>query len=81
VQGDVVAVGVREGEGSTEGSVDRRGDDGVTVCGLETASAAVRAVEVRMLAGLTEAEQKDAFRILRGMVLSLRDGPGPADRT
>jgi len=47
---------------------------------LETASAAVRAVEVRMLAGLTEAEQKDAFRILRGMVLALRASPDPADR-
>ena len=47
---------------------------------LETASAAVRAVEVRMLAGLPEAEQKDAFRILRGMVLALRASPDPADR-
>jgi hypothetical protein len=34
-----------------------------------------------MLAGLTEAEQNDAFRILRGMVLSLRDSPGPTDRS
>src|SRR6476619_6238268 len=48
---------------------------------LATASAAVRSVEVRMLAGLTEAEQNDAFRILRGMVLSLRDIPGPTDRS
>jgi len=48
---------------------------------LATASAAVRSVEVRMLAGLTEAEQNDAFRILRGMVLSLRDSPGPTDRS
>ena len=48
---------------------------------LETASAAVRSVEVRMLAGLTEAEQRDAFRILRGMVLSLRDSPGRTDRS
>ena len=48
---------------------------------LATASAAVRSVEVRMLGGLTEAEQNDAFRILRGMVLSLRDSPGPTDRS
>ncbi|MYW91294.1 MarR family transcriptional regulator [Amycolatopsis rubida] len=41
---------------------------------LEKASAAVRAVEVRMLSGLTEAEQSDAFRILRNMASSLRDG-------
>jgi DNA-binding MarR family transcriptional regulator len=48
---------------------------------LATASAAVRSVEVRMLAGLTGAEQRDAYRILRGMVLSLRDIPGPTDRS
>jgi DNA-binding MarR family transcriptional regulator len=48
---------------------------------LEKASAAIRAVEVRMLAGLTGAEQRDAYRILRGMVLSLRDIPGPTDRS
>lgn len=40
---------------------------------LETASAAVRSVEVRMLAGMTEAEQAAAFRILRSMVASLHD--------
>ncbi len=40
---------------------------------LAKATAAVRAVEVRMLAGLTETEQSAAFRILRGMVQSLRD--------
>jgi len=40
---------------------------------LEKASAAVRSVEVRMLAGLTEAEQAGAFRILRGMIHSLRE--------
>jgi len=45
---------------------------------LKTASTAVRSVEVRMLAGLTETEQKDAFRILRGMVHALRDSPGSA---
>lgn len=41
---------------------------------LEKASAAVRSVEVRMLAGLSEAEQSHAFRILQSMVHSLRDG-------
>lgn len=41
---------------------------------LEEASTAVRSVEVRMLAGLTDAEQADALRILRSMVRSLRDG-------
>jgi len=39
---------------------------------LGAATAAVRAVELRMLAGLTEEEQAAAFRILRGMVTSLR---------
>lgn len=43
---------------------------------LEKASKAVRSVEVRMLAGLTEAERSDAFRILHNMTRSLRDGPG-----
>ena len=33
VQGDVVAVGVGEGEGAAEGAVDRGGDDGVAVGG------------------------------------------------
>ncbi|MET8840275.1 MarR family transcriptional regulator [Streptomyces rubiginosohelvolus] len=42
---------------------------------LEEASAAVRAVEVRMLAGMTEDEQESAFRALRSMIDSLR---GPA---
>lgn len=41
---------------------------------LEEASRAVRSVEVTMLAGLTDAEQADALRILRSMVRSLRDG-------
>ena len=40
---------------------------------LAKATAAVRGVEVRMLSGLTEAEQSDALRILRGMVGSLTD--------
>jgi hypothetical protein len=35
---------------------------------------AVRSVELRMLAGMTETEQSDAFRILKGMIHSLRDG-------
>ncbi|MFG3296593.1 MarR family winged helix-turn-helix transcriptional regulator [Streptomyces sp. NPDC048179] len=39
---------------------------------LEKASAAVRSVEARMLAGLTESEQSGAFRILQRMIHSLR---------
>ncbi|MFF0294564.1 MarR family winged helix-turn-helix transcriptional regulator [Kitasatospora sp. NPDC004615] len=38
---------------------------------LQKASAAVRSVEARMLAGLTATEQSDAFRILRSMIHSL----------
>jgi DNA-binding MarR family transcriptional regulator len=45
---------------------------------LEKATAAVRSVEVRMLDGLTGAQQAEAFRILQSMVRSLRDGPGEA---
>ena len=41
---------------------------------LDQASAAVRSVEVRMQAGLTQSEQSDAFRILQRMIRSLRDG-------
>ncbi len=41
---------------------------------LEKASAAVRSVEVRMLAGMTGAEQADALRSLRSMIHSLRGG-------
>jgi DNA-binding MarR family transcriptional regulator len=41
---------------------------------LETASAAVRSVEVRMLAGMTETEQSTAFGILQTMIRSLREG-------
>lgn len=41
---------------------------------LEKASAAVRSVEVRMLAGLTDTEQASAFRALQSMIHSLRDG-------
>lgn len=40
---------------------------------LQKASKAVRCVELRMVAGLTEAEQSDAFRILKIMIHSLRD--------
>ncbi|MGH3253747.1 MAG: MarR family winged helix-turn-helix transcriptional regulator, partial [Trebonia sp.] len=40
---------------------------------LEKATVAVRSVEVRMLAGLTQAEQSAAFRILQSMTRSLRD--------
>jgi DNA-binding MarR family transcriptional regulator len=40
---------------------------------LESATAAVRSVEVRMLTGMTEAEQADAFRILQSMIDSLHD--------
>ncbi|SEE83649.1 MarR family winged helix-turn-helix transcriptional regulator [Streptomyces sp. Ag109_O5-10] len=45
---------------------------------LEKASAAVRAVEVKMLAGMTETEQSDAFRSLQSMIRSLRDGSAEA---
>ena len=40
---------------------------------LAKASAAVRGVEVRMLSGLTEAEQSAARTILRSMIRSLRE--------
>jgi len=40
---------------------------------LNKASAAVRSVEVRMLSGLTDSEQAQAFRILQSMIDSLRD--------
>lgn len=43
---------------------------------LEKATAAVRSVEVRMLAGLTETEQAAALRILRSMADALRDADG-----
>lgn len=41
---------------------------------LEKASNAVRSVEVRMLAGMTEDEQSAAFRMLQNMIRALRDG-------
>ncbi|BAL88696.1 putative MarR-family transcriptional regulator [Actinoplanes missouriensis 431] len=40
---------------------------------LEKATAAVRSVEVRMLAGLTEADRATALRVLRSMVRSLQE--------
>jgi DNA-binding MarR family transcriptional regulator len=42
---------------------------------LETASRAVREVELRMLGRLTEADQADARRILRSMIGALRENP------
>jgi DNA-binding MarR family transcriptional regulator len=43
---------------------------------LEKASAAVRGVELRMLADLTDAERDTAFRMLRRMTRSLRSEVG-----
>ena len=40
---------------------------------LEKASTAVRSVELRMLSGLSQNEQADAFRILQSMSRGLRD--------
>jgi hypothetical protein len=45
---------------------------------LEKATVAVRSVEVRMPAGMTEAERSVAFRSLQSMIRSLRDGNGGA---
>jgi DNA-binding MarR family transcriptional regulator len=46
---------------------------------LAEASAAVRAVEVRMLSGMTETERQAAYTSLRSMIDSLKGGgePGP----
>ena len=41
---------------------------------LEKATIAVRSVEVRMLGGMTEAEQSAAYALLQSMIRSLRDG-------
>ena len=41
---------------------------------LAKATVAIRSVEVRMLDGMTEDEQAAAFKILKSMVHSLRDG-------
>ena len=45
---------------------------------LEKASAVVRAVEVRMLSGMSDDEQAEAFRVLQGMITALRPGPDGA---
>jgi DNA-binding MarR family transcriptional regulator len=45
---------------------------------LAKASAAVRGVEVRMLSGMTEAEQSGAYAILHSMIRSLKDPDGGA---
>ena len=42
--------------------------------GLEKATVAVRAVEVRMLSGMTNTDQSEAFRILQTMTRNLRGG-------
>jgi DNA-binding MarR family transcriptional regulator len=39
---------------------------------LDKATVAVRSVELRMLAGMSETDQSEAFRILQGMLQSLR---------
>jgi DNA-binding MarR family transcriptional regulator len=44
---------------------------------LETATAAVRSVEVRMLAGLSKTEQSHAYRLLRSMACALREDAHP----
>ncbi|MFF2539309.1 MarR family winged helix-turn-helix transcriptional regulator [Streptomyces cyaneofuscatus] len=46
---------------------------------LEKATAAVRSVEIRMLSGMTGAEQSDAFRSLSSMIRSLRDDGGAGE--
>ncbi len=44
---------------------------------LETASAAVRSVELRMLSGLSRDDRAEALRLMRSMIASLREGsPG-----
>jgi DNA-binding MarR family transcriptional regulator len=40
---------------------------------LEKATIAVRSVEVRMLGGMSEDEQSEAFRILQSMIQALRN--------
>jgi DNA-binding MarR family transcriptional regulator len=45
---------------------------------LQKATVAVRSVELRMLAGLTEAEQSAASRTLQTMIRCLRDGDDSA---
>lgn len=41
---------------------------------IQKATVAVRSVEVRMVAGLTQTEQSGALRMLQSLVHSLRDG-------
>ncbi|MFJ9622893.1 MarR family winged helix-turn-helix transcriptional regulator [Streptomyces sp. NPDC101181] len=50
---------------------------------LERATAAVRSIEIGMLAGMSGTDQAEAFRILRSMIDSLRhvDGETPARKT
>ncbi|MBB2986899.1 MarR family winged helix-turn-helix transcriptional regulator [Terracoccus luteus] len=43
---------------------------------LQDASAAVRAVEARMLGGLTVTQEREALQLLRGMVRALQDDAG-----
>ena len=45
---------------------------------LDKATVAVRAVEITMLAGMTETEQANAFQILQRMIRSLRDAEDDA---
>lgn len=47
---------------------------------LQEATEVVRAVEIQMLSGLSEAEQSDAFRVLRNMIGALNDTADTADR-
>lgn len=47
---------------------------------LRAATTAVRSVEVRMLSGLTGAQQSAARDVLRAMVRALRDGSQDGDR-
>jgi DNA-binding MarR family transcriptional regulator len=47
---------------------------------LAKASVAVRSIEIRMLAGMSETEQEVAFRILQSMILSLSFGVIGDDR-
>lgn len=44
---------------------------------LEKATVAVRSVELRMLAAMTETEQSEAFRLLQSMIDSLRESDVP----
>ena len=48
---------------------------------LAKATVAVRSVEIRMLAGLTETEQSGTYQILQRMIRSLRDPQQTPNRT